>query len=245
MSFKNFIYTEDDKDLTFLPKNFSLGFNIGSPSMSINTEPVRTNEEPAVEPMTEPATEPANERVRTIVDLGGSPKGDTFVVHAGSVAARIKERKCKIMGDDTPVLSISDDDEGLEDCLELKDATSCHLKISSITPAAWKGFLDNHLDVDLLDLHDRCYARQVVADNAVNRRSRKLLEVIEKLRGKADVIRARECRRTSLFEMDELPCSTQYFEANNLPRCEFIVALLLEFIEIDVVVKLLSLSLSM
>ncbi|GKF49303.1 hypothetical protein Tco_0142554, partial [Tanacetum coccineum] len=50
----------------------------------------------------------------------------------------------------------------------------------------------NHPDVDLLDLHDRCYARQVVVDNAVNRRSRELLKVIKKLRCKADVMRARE-----------------------------------------------------
>nr|GEY02829.1 hypothetical protein [Tanacetum cinerariifolium] len=159
MSFRNFIYTEDDEDLTFLPKDFSL-------------------------------------------DLGGSPKGDTFVVHARSVAARIRERQCKTMGgssrplvkrnlasgsstsrtvrakvsaikDDTPVLSIFYDDE---------DAIACHLKIFAITPLAWKGFLDNHRDVDLLDLHDRCYARQAVMDNALNRRSRELLEVIEKLR---------------------------------------------------------------
>ncbi|GKF72338.1 hypothetical protein Tco_0208452, partial [Tanacetum coccineum] len=58
MSFRNFIYTEDDEDLTFLPKDFSPGFNTGSPSVSINTEPVRTDEEPVVEP----ATEPVNER---------------------------------------------------------------------------------------------------------------------------------------------------------------------------------------
>nr|GEZ65230.1 putative ribonuclease H-like domain-containing protein [Tanacetum cinerariifolium] len=44
--------------------------------------------------------------------------------------------------------------------------------------------------------------------------------------------------------MDELPCSTQYLEANNLPRSEFIVTLIRKFIEIAVVVKLLSLSLS-
>ncbi|GJV21665.1 hypothetical protein Tco_1370685 [Tanacetum coccineum] len=31
------------------------------------------------------------------------------------------------------------------------------------------------MDVELLDLHDRCYARQVVVDNAVNRRSHELL----------------------------------------------------------------------
>ncbi|GKA87705.1 hypothetical protein Tco_0809469 [Tanacetum coccineum] len=93
--------------------------------------------------------------------------------------------------DDTPVLIHFRIYEGLEDCLELKDATACHLKISAITPPAWKGFLDNHLDVDLLDLYDRCYARQAVVDNEMNRRSRELLEVIEKLRGEADVMRAR------------------------------------------------------
>ncbi|GKD58319.1 hypothetical protein Tco_1295828, partial [Tanacetum coccineum] len=82
-----------------------------------------------------------------------------------------------------------------EDCLELKDATACHLKISTITPPAWKGFLDNHLDVDLLDLYDHCYVRQAVMDNAVNRRSYELLEVIEKLRGEEDVMRARELAR--------------------------------------------------
>ncbi|GJS35758.1 hypothetical protein Tco_0534140 [Tanacetum coccineum] len=103
--------------------------------------------------------------------------------------------KASALKDDTPVLSISDDDEGLEDCLELKDATACHLKISAITPPTWKGFLDNHLDVDLLDLYDRCYARQAVVDNEMNRRSRELLEVIEKLRGEADVMRARELAR--------------------------------------------------
>nr|GEU54317.1 retrotransposon protein, putative, Ty1-copia subclass [Tanacetum cinerariifolium] len=205
MSFRNFIYIEDDEDLTFLPKDFSLGFNIGSPSVSINTEPVRADEEPTVEPTTEPATEPVNERVGTTADLGGSPKGDTFVVHAGSVVARIRERKCKTMGgssrppvkrkmafgssisrivhakasaikDDTPVLSISDDDEGLEDCLELKDATACHLKISAITLPAWNGGL------------------------------RELLEVIEELMGEADVMRARELAREEEYEELRAKC---------------------------------------
>nr|GEV34121.1 hypothetical protein [Tanacetum cinerariifolium] len=180
---QNFIYTKDDEDLAFLPKDFTLGFNTGSPSVSLNTELVRTDEEPAVEPTTKPMIEHVNERVGTTADLRGSPKGDTFVVYAGSVAARIRERKCKTRGgslrppvkrklasgsstsrtvhakasaikDDTPVLSISDDDDGLEDYLVLKDATACHLKIFAITPLAWKGFLDNYLDVELLDLYD-------------------------------------------------------------------------------------------
>ncbi|GKC27004.1 hypothetical protein Tco_1034298 [Tanacetum coccineum] len=45
--------------------------------------------------------------------------------------------------------------------------------------------------------------------------------------------------------MNELPCSTQYFEANNLPRSEFIVTLLREINEIAFVIKLLSLSWSL
>nr|GFA73259.1 hypothetical protein [Tanacetum cinerariifolium] len=37
--------------------------------------------------------------------------------------------------------------------------------------------------------------------------------------------------------MDKLPCSTQYFKANNLLRSEFTVTLIRKFIEIAVVVK--------
>ncbi|GKE21099.1 hypothetical protein Tco_1432611, partial [Tanacetum coccineum] len=193
---KKFIYIEEDEDLTFLPKDLSLGFNTSSPYMSINTEPVRTDEEPA--------TKLVNKSVGTTTDLGGSPKGDTFVVYAGSVAACIRERKCKTRGgssrppvkrklayglltsrtirakasamkDDTHVLSISDDE-------------------------------DNHFNMDLLDLHDRCYARQAVVDNAVNRRSRELLKVIEKLRGEADVMRARELAREEECEGLQAKC---------------------------------------
>ncbi|GJW73941.1 hypothetical protein Tco_0133311, partial [Tanacetum coccineum] len=130
MSFRNFIYTEDDEDLTFLPKDFSLGFNIGSPSVSINTEPVRTDEEPAIEPV--------NERIGTTVDSGGVPKEILLKLAFGSSTLRTVRAKASAMKDDTPVISIFDDDEGLEDCLELKDATFCHLKISAITPPAWK-----------------------------------------------------------------------------------------------------------
>ncbi|GJQ94610.1 hypothetical protein Tco_0491190 [Tanacetum coccineum] len=86
-------------------------------------------------------------------------------MHPGSIAARIKESKCKTKGgssrpyvkrklasesssshavraktsaskDDAPFLSISDDNEGLSDCFELKDDIACHLKISAITSPA-------------------------------------------------------------------------------------------------------------
>nr|GEV26809.1 reverse transcriptase domain-containing protein [Tanacetum cinerariifolium] len=140
----NFIYTEDNEDLTFLPKEPSSGFSTGSSSFSLNMKPLKANEEPGIQP------------VEVTADSGGSLKPELFVVHPGSVAARIKDRKCKTRG------------------------------------VAKKNHLDNHINLELLDLHDCCYARQVVVDNAVNKRSRELLQVIEKLRGKCDAMRSRE-----------------------------------------------------
>nr|GEU43836.1 hypothetical protein [Tanacetum cinerariifolium] len=206
MSFRKFIYTKDDEDLTFLPKDFSPGFNTGSRFVSINMKPVRADEKPAVEP----ATEPGNKRVRTTANLGGSPKGDTFIVYARSVAARIKERKCKIRGGylRSPI----------KRKLAFVSSTSraVHAKASIIkddTP----GFLDNHLDVDLLDLRERFYTRQVVVDNAVNRRSRELLEVIEKLRGEADVMRARELAREEEYEGLQAKCEVSMTDFDKNP----------------------------
>nr|GEW48467.1 hypothetical protein [Tanacetum cinerariifolium] len=85
-----------------------------------------------------------------MADSRESLKPELFVVHHGSVAAQIKDMK------------LSDDD---------KDVTACRLKISAITPLAWKNHLDMHMDVELLNLHDHCYARQAVADNVVNKRA--------------------------------------------------------------------------
>nr|GEZ65221.1 hypothetical protein [Tanacetum cinerariifolium] len=132
LAFRNFIYVENEEDLSFLPKKPSPGFDTGSPFVSL----------------------------------------EVFVVHLGSVAARIKERRCRTRGgssrppvnrklapgssssratrahtsfskDDTPFLTVFEEDE---------DANDCHLKISAIIPPAWKNHLDNHMDVELLDL---------------------------------------------------------------------------------------------
>ncbi|GJY77086.1 hypothetical protein Tco_0482202 [Tanacetum coccineum] len=196
MAFRNFIYTEDDDDLDFLPKDPSPGFGIGFPSASVNTKPPKDVEEPEVQP------------AEVTADSGESPKATVFVVHHGSVAARIKERnscvvraKTSASKDDAPILSISDDDEGLLDCFELKDANACHLKIFAVTPPAWRGHLDNQMDLELLDLHDRCYTRQAVVDNVVNKRAHAFLQVIKKMRGEADIIKARERSREEECEV--------------------------------------------
>ncbi|GKE49486.1 hypothetical protein Tco_1480744 [Tanacetum coccineum] len=57
-----------------------------------------------------------------------------------------------------------------------------------------------------MDLYDRCYARQTVVDNAVNRRSRELLQVIEKLKGECDIMRSRERARDKECEGLRVKC---------------------------------------
>ncbi|GJX36103.1 hypothetical protein Tco_0247660 [Tanacetum coccineum] len=135
MAFRNFIYTEDDEELSFLPKEPSSGFDTGSSYVLVNTEPLKANKEPMLQP------------VEVTVDSRESPKPELFVVHPGSVAARIKDKKCKTKGgssrhlvkrnishgsstscathaktssskDDAPFLTVSDDDEGLLDVIE-------------------------------------------------------------------------------------------------------------------------------
>ncbi|GKD10851.1 hypothetical protein Tco_1190536, partial [Tanacetum coccineum] len=155
MAFRNFIYVEDDEDLSFLPKEPSPGFDTGSSSVLVSTEPLKSRRRAC-----DPACRGGSSRplVKRKLALGSSTSCAT---HANTSSSK----------DDVPFLTVSDDDEGLPDVLKLKYATAYHLKISAITPPAWKNHMDNHMDVELLDLHDRCYVRQVVFDNVVNTRS--------------------------------------------------------------------------
>ncbi|GJQ97639.1 putative reverse transcriptase domain-containing protein [Tanacetum coccineum] len=208
LDFMNFIYTEYDEDLTFLPKEPSPGFGTGSPSVSVNMEPLKANEEPNIQ------------HVEVTADSEGSLKPELFV-NPGSVAAQIKDRKCKTKGvDDAPFLIVFDDDEGFPDVIKHKDANAFHLKISPITPPAWKNHLDNHIDLDLLDLHNRYYARQAVVDNAVNRRSREFLQVVEKLRGECDVMRSRERSRDEECEGLRVKCEAAMTDFEKIPSVE-------------------------
>ncbi|GJT01043.1 hypothetical protein Tco_0822212 [Tanacetum coccineum] len=126
----------------FFPNEPSLGFGTGSPYVLVNIEPLRVDEEPVLQP------------AEVMTDLRGSPKPELPPMErklaSGSLNSHATHAKTSTLKDDVPFLTVFDDDE---------DATSCHLKIYAITPPAWKNHLDNHIDVELLDLHDRCYAR--------------------------------------------------------------------------------------
>nr|GEV68781.1 hypothetical protein [Tanacetum cinerariifolium] len=124
----------------------------------VNTEPLKSNEEPVIQP------------VEVTVDFGESPKPKLFVVHPGSVAARIKDRKCKTRGG------------------------------SSRPPVKRK-----------------LAPRQAVVDNAINMRSRGLLQVIEKLRGKFDVMRNMERAREEDCEGLWVTCEAAMTEFEKNP----------------------------
>ncbi|GJV01948.1 integrase, catalytic region, zinc finger, CCHC-type containing protein [Tanacetum coccineum] len=210
MAFRNFIYAEDDEDLSFLPKEPSPCFDTGSPSISVNTEPLKADEELVIQP-----TEIKDRKCKT---RGGSSRPPVKRKLApGSLASHATYAKTSSLKDDVPYLTVYDDDEGLPDVLELKDATARHLKISAITPPTWKNHLDNHIDVELLDLHDLCYARQAVVDNTINRMSYKLLQVIDKLRSEFDVIKDRVRAREEECEELGAKCEAAMTEFKKNP----------------------------
>ncbi|GJU91563.1 hypothetical protein Tco_1303986 [Tanacetum coccineum] len=188
MSFRNFMYAENDDDLSFLPKEASVNFGTGSPSVSINTE----------HPVVECGCKDKGKEVQNQWGLFEA----SCQVQAGLSTSRYTRAKAAASKDDSAFLTIFDDDKGILDCLELENASACHLKVSAITPPAWKNHLDNQLDVELLDLHDRCYAKQVVVDNAVNKRPRELLKVIDQIRAECDLLKDREKERD--HECEEL-----------------------------------------
>nr|GEX15614.1 hypothetical protein [Tanacetum cinerariifolium] len=88
---------------------------------------------------------------------------------------------------------------------------------SVITPSAWKNHQDNYKNAKLLDLHDRCYARQAIVDNAVNRRSCELLPIIKKLKGEFDVLKDRDRAKEEECEELRAKCEADMLEFEKNP----------------------------
>ncbi|GJU20427.1 reverse transcriptase domain-containing protein [Tanacetum coccineum] len=102
--------------------------------------------------------------------------------------------------------------------LELRMLCLCHLNdLCYYSSSLGRINLVNHKDLELLDLIDRCYARQAVVDNVMNRRSRELLQVIEKVRGKCDVMRSSKRAREEECEGLRVKCEAAMIEFENNP----------------------------
>nr|GEW36179.1 hypothetical protein [Tanacetum cinerariifolium] len=86
MAFRNFMYAETDDDLSFLPKDQSADFGTGSPFVSINTKPSVVK------------VVPIDQHAENTADSEHSRHQEEYVIHLGSVAKRIRERKCRTRG---------------------------------------------------------------------------------------------------------------------------------------------------
>ncbi|GKC84183.1 hypothetical protein Tco_1139900, partial [Tanacetum coccineum] len=187
-AFWNFMFAEDDEEMTFLPYEPSPGFGYGSPYASIKNEP------PLLEAELLDSVN-SDQLVENTADSRGSPVHEKMpITGSHSLAERMKNRRCRTKGyvkppvkrklvhagsssrstrqesspspmeakaESSAYLTISDDDE------ELQTTIDCHLMVFNVTLTAWRGHLDNQSKVELLDLYDRCYARQAVVDNAI------------------------------------------------------------------------------
>ncbi|GKE65683.1 hypothetical protein Tco_1519844 [Tanacetum coccineum] len=201
------------------PMSHSVGFGIGPPSVLINTKLPHVEAEPIDVANSE-------QPVENIADSGGSPvRQEKLVIHAGSVAGRIKDRKCRTkcstkshvkhklvqVGSSSRstrqraspakarcsmFLALSDNKEGRPDVLEL-------------------GHIDNLVDAELLDLHDRCYARHAVVENVVNQRARELLKVVDQIKGECEVLKEREKARDKECEDLKANCKAPMADYDN------------------------------
>ncbi|GJX38605.1 hypothetical protein Tco_0251908 [Tanacetum coccineum] len=109
----NSIYAENEEDLSFLPKEPSPSFGTGSPSVSMNTEP------PSVD------SEPILKLVEDKANFENNPKPERKLA-LGSLSSRDTRAKTSSSKDDPTFLTVSNDDEGLPDVFELKDANACY-----------------------------------------------------------------------------------------------------------------------
>ncbi|GJW21396.1 hypothetical protein Tco_0032018 [Tanacetum coccineum] len=173
MSFRNFMYANTNEDLSFLLKEPSLEVGTGSPSASINTEP------PIVVAKT------TEQLVENTTDSGGLSSSRKACNSYGKCGWEDQGKKVLPPKLTLPFVAIFNDDEAARcHCLSLKHTVIAH--------PAWKGHLDNQLDLELFDLHDCCYAMQAIVDNSVNRRSRELLKVVEQINGECEVLKDKE-----------------------------------------------------
>nr|GEX13756.1 zinc finger, CCHC-type [Tanacetum cinerariifolium] len=194
IAFRSFMYAEYDEDLFFLLCDPSPGFGTRSPSVSINNEPPLLVAE-VVDGVN------SKQLVENTTDSEGSLAcGGMLVIGTGSVAGRIKVRRCRTSGSINPSVKPP----------EMQAMTLCHMMISNVTPPAWRGHFENQLDIEPLDLHDRCHARQSVVDNAMNRRARELLKAMNQMKGECDVLkewekaRDKDHKELRLFQLGHL-----------------------------------------
>ncbi|GJX59222.1 hypothetical protein Tco_0290612 [Tanacetum coccineum] len=134
MPFRNFMYVEDDEDLSFLPCELSPRFGTISPSALINNEPPLLEAEPFDMANPDVVERMKSRKCRTKGSI--KPPVKRKLVHVGSSSWSTLQKPSPAKSESSTFLTIFDDEEGLLDAPELQNDIDCHLMISNVTPPA-------------------------------------------------------------------------------------------------------------
>ncbi|GJW44982.1 hypothetical protein Tco_0073781 [Tanacetum coccineum] len=81
------------------------------------------------------------------------------------------------------------------------------IHVANVTPPSWKKYLKEISLEKLYDIHDKAYIRQVILDNTLNRRTRKLMFALSKAQTSCDTIREREVVKDKAYAELERKCN--------------------------------------
>lgn len=102
---------------------------------------------------------------------------------------------------------------------ELKDSADFHWVVAHVTPPSWKQHLKELSLEKLCDIHDKSYIRKVVLDNVLNRRTRKLMTQLSKVREKRDALQQRERAIDKEYVELKLKCDDALQDLEKISPC--------------------------
>nr|GEW80668.1 hypothetical protein [Tanacetum cinerariifolium] len=178
MAFRNFMYAEDDEDLSFLQRDPSPSFGISSPFTLIKNEPSLLEAEPL------------------------------YATNSDSVAWRMKDKKVRMKGFTKPLIK-----RKLVPPQGLNARGPLLQKLS--LPYFSLYLMVKKADVELLNLHDRCYASPSIMDNPVNQRAHVLLKVADQLMRECDMLKEREKAKEKEYEELKAKCEAVIADFDN------------------------------
>ncbi|GKD96027.1 hypothetical protein Tco_1379924 [Tanacetum coccineum] len=241
MVFRNFMFSKDDKEMTFLPHEPSPGFDCGSPFSSIKNEPTLLEGE-----LLDSAN--SEQLVDNTTDSGClSDREEMPIIGSGNVAERINDRKCKTKGSKKPFvkrkpvhvgsssrsthqksspakaesssfLTISNDEEGI--CCFLVSCSNSSLYLPLLSYLVSQAFLmhpnsavDCHLMMSNVTLS--AWKGHLMMSNVTNQRAQELLKVADQVKGECEVFKEREKARDKEYEELRLKCEAAMADFDN------------------------------
>nr|GEY46301.1 hypothetical protein [Tanacetum cinerariifolium] len=127
-------------------------------------------------------------------------------------ARKVPPQASKDFGDPSDPLDVDSypDFHEFPSTKELKDSADYHWVVAHMTPPSWKQLLKEISLEKLYNIHDKAYIRQVILDNVLNSKTRKLLSTLTKARDSCDVIHEREREKDKAYAELEMRLHDEY-----------------------------------